>query len=64
MKAFYLKHPRIATVIVCAFVSMIVVLLSCSLASFLYPSIAMQPYYNDPATFVIMGKEMAAGKIP
>ena len=64
MKAFYLKHPRLATVIACAFISMIVVLISCSLASFLYPSIAMQPYYNDPATFVIMGKEMAAGKIP
>ena len=24
----------------------------------------MQPYYNDPSTFVIMGKEMVDGKIP
>ena len=64
MKAFYLKHPRLVTVVICALMSMLVVLTACSLASFLYPNIAMQPYYNDPATFVIMGKEMAAGKIP
>ena len=44
--------------------SMLVFLTACSLASFLYPNIAMQPYYNDPSTFVIMGKEMSAGKIP
>ena len=44
--------------------SAVVVLLSCSLASFLYPHISMQPYYNDPSTFVIMGKEMVAGKTP
>ena len=24
----------------------------------------MQPYYNDPSTFVVMGKEMVAGKTP
>ena len=64
MKAFCLKHPKLVTVIACALLSMVVVLIACSLASFLYPSIAMQPYYNDPATFVIMGKEMAGGKIP
>ena len=44
--------------------SAIVVLLSCSLSSFIYPNIAMQPYYNDPSTFVIMGKSMMAGKTP
>ena len=44
--------------------SAIVVLLSCSLASFIYPHIGMQPYYNDPSTFVIMGKEMMTGKTP
>ena len=44
--------------------SSIIVLLSCSLGSFIYPTIAMQPYYNDPSTFVIMGKEMVDGKIP
>ena len=64
MKAFYLKHPKLVTVIICALMSMLVVLTACSLASFLYPNIAMQPYYNDPATFVIMGKSMAMGKIP
>lgn len=64
MKAFYLKHPKLVTVIACALMSMLVVLTACSLASFLYPNIAMQPYYNDPATFVIMGKEMASGKTP
>ena len=64
MKAFYLKHPRLVTIAACVLTSMIIVLISCSLASFLYPSIAMQPYYNDPATFVVMGKEMAAGKTP
>ena len=64
MKAFCLKHPKLVTVIACALMSMLVVLTACSLASFLYPNIAMQPYYNDPATFVIMGKSMAVGKIP
>lgn len=64
MKAFVLKHPRLSTIIACALLSMVVVLIACSLASFLYPNIAMQPYYNDPATFVIMGKEMTAGKTP
>ena len=64
MKAFYLKHPHLVTIAACVLMSMIIVLISCSLASFLYPSIAMQPYYNDPATFVVMGKEMAAGKTP
>ena len=64
MKNLYLKHPRLVTIISCALLSMIVVLIACSLGSFLYPNIAMQPYYNDPATFVVMGKEMAAGKTP
>ena len=64
MKTFCLKHPRLSTVIACALMSMVIVLIACSLASFLYPNIAMQPYYNDPATFVIMGKELASGKTP
>ena len=64
MKSFILKHPRLTTIITSALLSMVIVLLSCSLASFIYPNIAMQPYYNDPSTFVIMGKELAAGKIP
>ena len=64
MKAFILKHPRLSTIIACALLSMIVVLISCSLASFLYPTIAMQHYYSDAATFVIMGKSLGEGKIP
>lgn len=64
MKAFYSKHPILSIVVGSFLVSAIIVLLSCSLASFLYPHIAMQPYYNDPSTFVIMGKEMMAGKTP
>ena len=64
MNAFCLKHPRLSVVIALALLSMVIVLVSCSLASFLYPTIAMQPYYNDPATFVVMGKELAAGKTP
>ena len=64
MKAFILKHPRLSTTIACALLSMIVVLISCSLASFLYPTIAMQHYYSDAATFVIMGKSLGEGKIP
>ena len=64
MKAFYSKHPNIVLLIMSFLMSSVIILLSCSLASFLYPTIAMQPYYNDPSTFVIMGKEMAAGKTP
>ena len=64
MKAFCLKHPRLVTIVALSLLSVAIVLLSCSLASFLYPTIAMQPYYNDPATFVVMGKELASGKIP
>ena len=64
MKAFFLKHQNLSIVISSVLLSMIIVLLSCSLASFIYPSISMQPYYNDPATFVIMGKSMMEGKIP
>ena len=64
MKTFCLKHPRLSVVVSIALLSMVIVLLSCSLASFLYPTIAMQTYYNDPSTFVVMGKEMAAGKLP
>ena len=64
MKTFCLKHPHLSVVVSIALLSMLIVLVSCSLASFLYPTIAMQPYYNDPSTFVVMGKEMAAGKLP
>ena len=64
LKTFYSKHPYIPTIIQCLLLSIVVVLLSCSLASFLYPHISMQPYYNDPSTFVIMGKSMAEGKTP
>ena len=64
MKAFCSKYPRLSLVTLSILLSIVVVLVSCSLASFLYPSIAMQPYYNDPSTFVIMGKELASGKLP
>lgn len=64
MKSFILKHPRLSIIIASALLSMIVVLISCSLASFLYPTIAMQHYYSDAATFVIMGKALAQGKVP
>ena len=64
MKDFYLKHPHLSIVVVSTILSMIIVLISCSLASFLYPTIAMHHYYSDAATFVIMGKALAEGKIP
>lgn len=64
MKNFYSKHSILSITLQCLLISVIVVLLSCSLASFLYPHISMQPYYNDPSTFVVMGKEMVAGKTP
>ena len=64
MKAFFAKHPILEISIISFLMSAVIVLVSCSLASFLYPHIWMQPYYNDPATFVIMGKEMVAGKTP
>ena len=64
LKTFYSKHPYISAIIQCLLLSIVVVLLSCSLASFLYPHISMQPYYNDPSTFVIMGKAMVEGKTP
>lgn len=64
MKALFSKYPLLSLIISSALLSALIVLLSCSLASFIYPSIAMQPYYNDPSTFVIMGKELAAGKTP
>ena len=64
MKTFYSKHPLITIWLQAFLLSSVIILLSCSLASFIYPHIAMQPYYNDPSTFVIMGKEMIAGKTP
>ena len=64
MKEFIKKHQVLSIAIISFLLSAVVILLSCSLASFLYPHISMQPYYNDPSTFVIMGKEMAAGKTP
>ena len=64
MKNLYSKHPHLSIIVTCFLMSSVIILLSCSLGSFIYPTIAMQPYYNDPSTFVIMGKEMVAGKIP
>lgn len=64
MKALFRKYPLIPIILASVLLSTIIILLSCSLASFIYPVISMQPYYNDPSTFVVMGRELAAGKTP
>ena len=64
MKSLYSKHPILTITLQCLLISIVVVLLSCSLGSFLHKYVSMHPYYNDPATFVVMGKSMVEGKTP
>lgn len=58
------KFKRFFPYLICFLVSFITILSCSCITSFVYPKMPLIPYYNDGATFYLLGEGMAKGYIP
>ena len=58
------KFKKVLPYLVCFLVAFVTILSCSCITSFIYPKMALIPYYNDGATFYLLGEGMAKGYMP